>query len=67
MATTAQPTAPAPEGVTAAPVDPKLTTLRKFMAEADGGVDAFIIPSEDPHMVSKQRIRFLSLSIASDE
>lgn len=32
--------------------DPKLAALRKLMAEADGGrgVDAYIIPTEDPHM-----------------
>lgn len=51
MATTAQPPAPATEGASAAAVDPKLAKLREFMAAADGGVDAFIIPSEDPHMV----------------
>lgn len=32
--------------------DPKLAALRKLMAEADGGsgVDAYIVPTEDPHM-----------------
>ena len=37
-----------------AAVDPKLEALRHHMAAAEGGagVDAYIIPSEDPHMVS---------------
>lgn len=37
-----------------AAVDPKLEALRHQMASAEGGagVDAYIIPSEDPHMVS---------------
>lgn len=36
-----------------APSDPKLAALREAMAAADGGagVHAYIIPSEDPHMV----------------
>ena len=29
----------------------KLAKLRELMAAADGGVDALIVPSEDPHMV----------------
>ncbi len=35
-------------------VDERLVKLRLELAKADGGagVDAFIIPSEDPHMVS---------------
>ena len=35
------------------PMDVKLVALRQQMAAADGGagVDAYIIPSEDPHMV----------------
>lgn len=35
------------------PMDAKLVALRQQMAAADGGagVDAYIIPSEDPHMV----------------
>ena len=34
--------------------DPKLEALRKQMAAAEdgAGVDAYIIPSEDPHMVT---------------
>lgn len=34
--------------------DPKLSKLRDLLAVADAGrqVDALIIPSEDPHMVS---------------
>ena len=28
----------------------KLAKLRELMAAADGGVDAYIVPSEDPHM-----------------
>lgn len=36
--------------------DQKLVDLRKAMQEADGGqgVDAFIVPSEDPHMVTAE-------------
>lgn len=39
--------------VPAAAADPKLEALRREMAKADDGrgVTAFIIPSEDPHMV----------------
>ena len=35
------------------PADSRLVALRQAMAAADGGagVDAYIIPSEDPHMV----------------
>lgn len=43
-------------GAVSAPVeavDERLQKLRKEMASADGGrgVDAYIIPTEDPHMV----------------
>ena len=42
----------------AAPAKPdaKVEQLRKLMAAADGGkgVQAYIIPSEDPHMVLPQ-------------
>ncbi len=33
--------------------DPKLSALRQALTQADGGkgVDAYIIPTEDPHMV----------------
>ncbi len=36
-----------------APSDPKLAALREAMAAANGGsgVHAYIVPSEDPHMV----------------
>lgn len=36
-------------------VDEKLVKIRELMAKADGGrgVQAFIVPSEDPHMVSR--------------
>jgi hypothetical protein len=36
-----------------APTDPKLTALREAMSGANGGqgVHAYIVPSEDPHMV----------------
>lgn len=35
------------------PADPKVAALREAMAGADegNGVHAYIIPSEDPHMV----------------
>ena len=44
----------ATEGATtiAVAVDSKVAKLREILATVDGGVDAFIIPSEDPHMVS---------------
>lgn len=40
----------------AAAVDPKLVAMREALARADGGkgVQAFIVPSEDPHMVRMQ-------------
>lgn len=46
----AAPTAAAPK----APSDAKVAAMRAAMAAADGGrgVQAFIVPSEDPHMVS---------------
>jgi hypothetical protein len=36
-----------------AATDPKLTALREAMSAANGGqgVHAYIVPSEDPHMV----------------
>lgn len=39
-----------------APADAKVARMREAMAAADGGrgVQAFIVPSEDPHMVSKE-------------
>jgi hypothetical protein len=39
-----------------ATTDQKLVDLRKAMQEADGGqgVDAFVVPSEDPHMVTAE-------------
>lgn len=42
-----------PASAAPAAVDPKLAALREAMAQADGGrgISAFIIPSEDPHMV----------------
>ncbi|KAI7835935.1 hypothetical protein COHA_010169 [Chlorella ohadii] len=44
----AAPAAAAPK----APADPKVASMRAAMAAADGGrgVQAFIVPSEDPHM-----------------
>ena len=50
--------AAAPAAVAAPPLqpaaaDPKLAALREALLQADGGrgVQAFIVPSEDPHMV----------------
>ena len=39
----------------AAVTDKKLVELRKSLASAEGGagVDAYIIPTEDPHMVCR--------------
>lgn len=31
--------------------DPKLQSMRTIMKNVENGVDAFIVPSEDPHMV----------------
>jgi len=52
------PAAAAPTKSAAAP-DPRLSALRAAMAAADGGagVDAYIIPTEDPHMVREERER----------
>ncbi len=40
-------------GAKGGPPDPKLVALRQQMAAAEGGkgVDVYIIPTEDPHMV----------------
>ncbi len=50
----AAPAAAAPK----APADPKVASMRAAMAAADGGrgVQAFIVPSEDPHMVGAARV-----------
>lgn len=40
---------PAAAAAPAAPPCPKLVALRAAMADA--GVDAYIVPTEDPHMV----------------
>lgn len=50
MATAAPAPGAAPPAAAAAPADPKLVKLRELMAAS--GIDAFVIPSEDPHMVS---------------
>ena len=40
-------------GASSGPADPKLVALRQQMAAADGGkgVDVYVVPTEDPHMV----------------
>jgi len=40
-------------GASSGPADPKLVALRQAMAAADGGkgVDVYVVPTEDPHMV----------------
>ncbi len=40
-------------GASSGPADPKLVALRQAMADADGGkgVDVYVVPTEDPHMV----------------
>ena len=40
-------------GASSGPTDPKLVALRQAMAGADGGkgVDVYVVPTEDPHMV----------------
>jgi hypothetical protein len=49
-----------------APADPKLTALREAMVGANGGqgVHAYIIPSEDPHMVRHFDTVFMCMSIS---
>ena len=45
-------------GASSGPTDPKLVALRQQMAAADGGkgVDVYVIPTEDPHMVTIRQL-----------
>ena len=54
-------------GAKSGAVDPKLVALRQQMATCEGGkgVDVYIVPTEDPHMVRGSRIIGLSRDLRS--
>lgn len=51
---------PSKKSIAPARADVKLENLRALMATADGGkgVDAFIVPTDDPHQVPSSLMRF---------
>lgn len=59
-------TAPAAPPAAAAAPDARVAALRQALAQADGGkgVQAFIVPSEDPHMVGAAQLVVVQRRVA---